>query len=81
MTKKEGTMTKHYPAIYSVAEYEDGWFVEMPDPIAPLHSCKFIQVAGPYKSEQSAIRRCKSIVDRRHTVMTVRAALKKARGE
>jgi hypothetical protein len=48
-------------AMHSVAEYEDGWFVEKPDPIAPLHDCKFIQVAGPYKTERAAEKKCNKL--------------------
>jgi hypothetical protein len=59
-SRREAMKTE--PAIYSVAEYEDGWYVEKPDPIAPLHDCKFVQVAGPYKTERSAERKCAALI-------------------
>lgn len=44
-----------------VAEYEDGFFVEKPDPSKPLEDCSFVQVAGPYKREETARRRLEMI--------------------
>lgn len=43
---------------YHVAEYEGGWFVEEPDPKAPLEDCKFLTLTGPYKTERDAQIAC-----------------------
>lgn len=43
---------------YTVSEYESGWYVEKPNPEAPLEDCGFIQVAGPYKLRETAQRKC-----------------------
>lgn len=41
---------------YWVTEYESGWWVETDDVDAPIESCRFVQCAGPYKTERSAQR-------------------------
>jgi len=52
-------MTSRPPKLYSIAEYEDGFWVEKPDPKAPLEDCVFIQVEGPWKERKWAEHSCK----------------------
>jgi hypothetical protein len=46
------------PKEYTVSEYESGWYVEKPDPGAPLEDCKFIHVSGPFNCEADAQTIC-----------------------
>jgi hypothetical protein len=41
----------------SVAEYEDGWVIEMPKPGSHTEAGVFVTVAGPYKHQATAERR------------------------
>lgn len=43
--------------LYTATEYESGWYVERPDEKATLESCEFIQVAGPFKKQATALKR------------------------
>jgi hypothetical protein len=65
MYEQESEMTE-----YSVAEYEDGWFVERPDRRARLESCKFVQVAGPFKTEAEAAAQIPILESTRAMVMS-----------
>ena len=42
------------PREWVVSLYESGWYVEKPDPKAPLEDCKFIQVNGPFNTKEDA---------------------------
>jgi len=45
---------RKYVREWAVAEYESGWYVEMPDYSKPAESCAFIEIAGPFKTKALA---------------------------
>jgi hypothetical protein len=49
------------PDLYGVTQYESGWYVEKPDYSKPIEDGAFIQVAGPYKREDTAQRKCDAL--------------------